>query len=214
MMRSIVLLKDNYKSSTYIKYISGSLMDKSNTYKDQIIPLEDTLEYQGSFISFHRRKFLTKSKAVRTYEYVERNNHQAAVVIIGEKDEKILLIKQYRVPVLCDVIEFPAGLIEKEDISEAAKRELLEETGYRCDIKDISKATLTSAGLTTEMIYFVSAEILDFAGENREDSEQIITLWINKDDWQELKKSDILINGWVYTYCEAYFNKKVRENRL
>ena len=72
------------------------------------------------------------------WEYVERPNVTGIVVIVPvTRDGELVLIEQYRVPVDRPVIELPAGLAgdvpgtEGERLEAAARRELLEETGYR-----------------------------------------------------------------------------------
>ncbi len=71
------------------------------------------------------------------WEYIERNNCRGIVIIVAMTDDKkVILVEQYRQPVHKWVIEFPAGLISDEpqyrdeSMISAAKRELLEETGY------------------------------------------------------------------------------------
>ncbi len=174
----------------------------------KLVPFEKKLLYKGKFLSFYKRDFLDKEKNQKEYEYIERNNKQKAVIIIAEKEGKVLLIKQYRVPVLNYVIEFPAGLIEKDEkMEDAIFREFLEETGYNCNIIEISPLTLTSAGLTTEEVYFTKVEVLDFVGEKSESSEDIEVFWVNKEEWKKLKNSTIYINGWVYAYLEGKYNQ-------
>jgi ADP-ribose pyrophosphatase len=59
--------------------------------------------------------------------------HPGAVAVIAlNENQEILLIKQYRQPVREYLWEVPAGLLDVpgESLIEAAKRELLEETGY------------------------------------------------------------------------------------
>jgi len=52
-------------------------------------------------------------------------------IIIPHRNNKFVMIENYRYPADTFSLEFPAGHIEKdEDIYQAAKRELLEETGY------------------------------------------------------------------------------------
>src|SRR6476620_3714190 len=72
-----------------------------------------------------------------SWEYVSRNTRRPSVGIVAvTDDDQIVLIQQHRAPVNDDVIELPAGLAgdlagaEQEPLVEAAKRELLEETGY------------------------------------------------------------------------------------
>ena len=72
------------------------------------------------------------------WEYIERTNCRGIVIILAmTDDQKVILVEQYRQPVHKKVIEFPAGLIcddpkhKNESMITAAKRELLEETGYK-----------------------------------------------------------------------------------
>lgn len=55
-------------------------------------------------------------------------------------DNRFILVRQYRHGVQQNVLEVPGGVIDPgEDAPEAARREMLEETGYRFDsIEEIS----------------------------------------------------------------------------
>lgn len=55
-------------------------------------------------------------------------------VILVTKDERVILVRQYRYPIDTATYELPGGVIEKnEDPKQAAKREMEEETGYTSD---------------------------------------------------------------------------------
>ena len=62
-------------------------------------------------------------------------HHLGAVVIIPQlEDSRLLLIEQYRFAVGTTLLEFPAGTLEpREAPLECARRELIEEPGYRAD---------------------------------------------------------------------------------
>jgi ADP-ribose pyrophosphatase len=94
------------------------------------------------------------------------------------KDREIVLVEQFRPPVQANVIEFPAGLAgdvagqEHEALVEAAKRELLEETGYKAaEIHEVFTGP-SSAGLTDECITFLVAtglaKVADGGGDETE----------------------------------------------
>jgi ADP-ribose pyrophosphatase len=61
--------------------------------------------------------------------------HPGAVVIIPQlEDGRLLLIEQYRFAVGETLLEFPAGTLEPDEAPlDCARRELLEEAGYRAD---------------------------------------------------------------------------------
>ncbi|MBD2200464.1 MULTISPECIES: NUDIX hydrolase [Calothrix] len=56
-------------------------------------------------------------------------------VVALTKNQEVVLVEQYRHGIQQTVLELPGGCMEPEDISplEAAKRELLEESGYSSD---------------------------------------------------------------------------------
>ena len=75
-----------------------------------------------------------------------------------------LLVHQYRPPVGQKTVEFPAGLIDKDEtVEQAAIRELREETGYvgeACKIPPMpSRALCMSPGLTDESVHVVIVEV-------------------------------------------------------
>ena len=68
----------------------------------------------------------------RDWESVERVNCSGIVGMVPLTDDgDVILIKQFRPPVNGYVIELPAGLCDiGETLEDAARRELIEETGY------------------------------------------------------------------------------------
>lgn len=106
------------------------------------------------------------------WTFVERANARAVVVIVPlTAERRLLFVEQHRVPLGRSVIEFPAGLVgdepgrEQEELLEAARRELLEETGYRAGKLNLVSTSATSPGLTSELVRFVLACELSKVGK-------------------------------------------------
>ena len=56
----------------------------------------------------------------------------SAVMMPVDENRRLLLVRQYRLPARASLWEFPAGRVDPgETLLAAARRELLEETGYR-----------------------------------------------------------------------------------
>ena len=92
-----------------------------------------------------------------------------AVIALNEKQE-VLLIKQYRHPVRTYLWEIPAGLLDipGESKLEAAKRELLEETGYIADEWQELIAFHTTPGGNDETITIFVAKSVRHQGHELE----------------------------------------------
>ena len=95
-----------------------------------------------------------------SWEYAERPNSPAGIVIVAvTPEDKLLLTEQYRIPLQKNVIELPAGLAGDEhyggeEFVEAARRELREETGYEAAQWEQLGGGPTSAGLSNEIVVF------------------------------------------------------------
>jgi ADP-ribose pyrophosphatase len=129
--------------------------------------------YEGRWLSLRKRG---------RWEYAERNNPGGAVIILAvTPDDMVLFVEQYRVSILQNTIEMPAGLVgdmaDQADESAllAAQRELEEETGYRCQRVEFVHRGPSSSGMSTEMITFVRAWDLEKVGPGGGDeSENIV----------------------------------------
>lgn len=108
--------------------------------------MSDELLGKGKYLDLWKRG---------SWEYCKRPFSDVAIGILAINDqEQVILVEQFRVPIGQSVIELPAGLVGDdlagEDLMEAGKRELLEETGYEAlAIRPILDSP-TSAGMTSE----------------------------------------------------------------
>lgn len=107
------------------------------------------------------------------WEYAQRTNAKAVVVIVAVTDNnEIVFIEQFREPIGKRCVELPAGLVgdtevdvtidptgdPEESFAEAARRELIEETGFVADRITFVAAASSSAGLTDEVSHVYLAE--------------------------------------------------------
>jgi ADP-ribose pyrophosphatase len=103
--------------------------------------------------------------------FVERPNSKGVVTILPlTREGRLVFVEQLRAPIRSKVIEFPAGLMgdeaghEHEDPVVAARRELVEETGYEAQNLELVATTATSPGMANERVHFVLAWNLDRVG--------------------------------------------------
>lgn len=92
------------------------------------ITKSESVAYKGSFLEFKKDEVLLPDGNYAFREYI---HHPGAVaILVIDKDDNVYMERQFRYPIRKIIYEIPAGKLEKgEDILEAAKRELEEETG-------------------------------------------------------------------------------------
>jgi ADP-ribose pyrophosphatase len=124
---------------------------------------DETVEiaWQGKWITAKRQG---------KWEFVSRaRGMEAAVIVAIDDDGHVLLVDQPRVPLGRRCLELPAGLIGDEHDGDtalaAARRELEEETGYRCEAVEALGYFHSSPGMVSEGFTLVRATGLTRIGE-------------------------------------------------
>ena len=138
--------------------------------------------FEGKHLKFVKKRFKTASGEEGIWETIERKNiyGEGAVVIVAiTKERELILERHWRAPLEGFVIQFPAGLCDKEGESEeeVARRELLEETGYKAEkLISIMLVPLCPALTPTRATHFLATGV-EFAGkESKEITEEIEVL--------------------------------------
>ena len=112
----------------------------------------------------------------RDWEAVERVNCDGIVGIVPVTDKgEIVLIRQFRPPVNGYVIELPAGLCDQgESLDAAARRELIEETGYSAgSIEFLIKGPMSSGSSSELLTVFLATELTYVGIGKRDETENI-----------------------------------------
>ncbi len=163
---------------------------------------EKKILWEGKFIDLAMRG---------RWEYAARKNLTGIVGIVPlTEDGRIVLCEQYRPPVDANVIEIPAGLVgdkpddADETMESAARRELLEETGYEAEKYEFLFDGPSSPGVTDEVVTFLLATGLKKTGPGGGDgSEDIIVHEVPVAgllDWLDGQKADgMLIDMKIYS---------------
>jgi ADP-ribose pyrophosphatase len=121
--------------------------------------------FEGVYLSLLKKYFKTDRGKEGVWETVERRNihGRGAVVIIPlTRGKELILERNWRTPSESFVIQFPAGLTDKEgeNEEETARRELLEETGYRAGrLIPIISVPLCPVLTSTKATHFFAPEV-------------------------------------------------------
>lgn len=130
--------------------------------------------FKGVLLDVRRDVVAMPDGSHATREYVV---HPGAVVVVPILDDgRLVLERQFRYPVGRVMLEFPAG---KLDAGEApltcARRELIEETGYRAREWAVAGTMHNAMAYCTEVVHIVFARGLQ-AGERALDVGEVIEL--------------------------------------
>ncbi|MEW9669653.1 NUDIX domain-containing protein [Ammoniphilus sp. 3BR4] len=103
--------------------------------------------------------------------------HPGAVAVIAVTPEnRIIMVRQFRKPLEKTILEIPAGKLEKgEEPLACAKRELIEETGYRASEMKFVSSFYTSPGFADEIIHIYEAQGIQ-AGVAQPDQDEFVDL--------------------------------------
>lgn len=138
--------------------------------------------FQSRIFTVVERMQIGRSGALLRRQVVK---HPGAVGIVPIlPDGRVLLIKQYRIALEKEIFEIPAGTREPGELPlTTAKRELIEETGYRSDSFTQLSTIYTSPGILQEELTLYLATDLEPGESAPEDGERIALTPL---EWSEI----------------------------
>jgi GDP-mannose pyrophosphatase NudK len=99
----------------------------------------------------------------QTREAYDRGNG-AAILLYNKEQQTVILTRQFRMPTFINgneigmLIEVCAGLLDKDDPENCARRETEEETGYKLtDVKKVFEAYMSPGSVTEKLYFFIAA---------------------------------------------------------
>ena len=152
--------------------------------------IKKTKKYKGKNIDI--TLYETKLNGTRiSQEIVEQGN---GVAVLAIDDDEVIVVNEFRYPVGY-VLEIPAGNVDKNETPlKCAKRELLEETGYKAKKFEHLIKFFPKLGYNTQIIDCYVATELEKISEPNLDEDELIT--VKKIKFRKLL--NMINNGKIY----------------
>ena len=182
------------------------------------------------FLSLYNAKYENKNGKERNWTIASRKENDVltktliqgkedkvdAVVIVAfhKREKKLVLVKQFRVPINDYIYELPAGLVDEgEEAIVSLKRELKEETGL--EVIEIIPSmgrdkVYLSPGMTDESVNLVYC-ICDgeISKDGLEDDEDLEPLLISKEEAKVILQSDSKIDIKCLMVLQSFINMNI-----
>ncbi|KAJ8269214.1 hypothetical protein COCON_G00118210 [Conger conger] len=211
-------------------------MSNAGEQKATTIPhvVSEEVVAAGKWVKLEKTTYVDPSGSTRIWETVKRTTRQGNSDGVGifallkrtlHKD-CVVLVKQFRPPMGCYTLEFPAGLMDENETAEvAALRELKEETGYQGEVVAVTPVTCLDPGLSNCSTNIVVVNINGDDPVNIHPTQQlgdgefvdVILLPLNEfqtriDDL--LKKENLVVDSKVYIYAMGMVQALAKPNEL
>lgn len=171
--------------------------------------IKKIVRWQGRFMSAVEIHYRDARGVERTWEAIERVGIGGIVVMVAvTPSDSIILEKQFRPPLGRHVIELPAGLVDPgESMEAAARRELIEETGWSAKKLSFLAEGPISTGASTEILRAYLCTDLEHVGPSGGDDNEIIEvieapLYSVRDYLTDAQASGVLVDLKVYGLVE------------
>jgi len=137
------------------------------------------------FVHLNETSYTDREGNLKNWAWAERPGVAGAVVVAacyrtpGLLDNRLVVIREFRVPLNDYEWALPAGLVNPgEDVISAAKREMKEETGLEISeiIRPPSPPIYSSAGLTNETCQIVYAQAVGTLSKGLQEASEEITV--------------------------------------
>ncbi len=135
-------------------------------------------------------------------------NRPDYVLVVAEQEKKIVLEKNYRWAIGKEIFELPAGWIEKGETPEqAAKRELLEETGYNAECKLLT-SLIAQPSFSDMTAHVVLAKIKDQKDADPDSDENPKITFNTLEEINKMIRDEKIVDMGMISAIKIYENYK------
>ena len=157
----------------------------------QLIKMEKVKD--GRYLKNYEHTYENKAGKEKTYEIVSRKelnsisdigSQPSGVSIIATKDDRLLLLREFRMGVNKFIYNLCAGMLEEqESIEECIKRELYEETGLKVrKFLDILPPSYSAVAISDVKTYIAFVEAEGDFEDHSSENEQIEAHFYTRDE--------------------------------
>lgn len=131
-------------------------------------------------------------------------------------NNEVVMIRQYRHGTGEITLEIPGGLIDPgDDPPGAAKRELMEETGYKAsEIKSLGSVHPNPAFLNNECFTFLAKDVVNSGPQDMDEKEDIEVQLIPIDDIPKLIKDGTITHSLIIAAFYRYYMEYLPEAEI
>lgn len=155
----------------------------------------------GRYLKNYNLTYLNKTGAEKEYEIVSRRelegpndlgSKSSGVSIVIIKDDKLLMLKEFRMGVNQVIFNLVAGMLEDgETIEECIIREVYEETGLHVKkIKDILPPAFAAVAISDMVTNLVFVEAEGELADHSSDNEQIEADFYDREEIKQLLNTE------------------------
>jgi ADP-ribose pyrophosphatase len=172
--------------------------ERSQGDSDSTVPrrLSRTVVYESSWVNLYLDRVEYPTGAiVEKHHLLDFDRHSVAVLVENEEGE-ILFVRAYRYTSGSAEWELPAGRMEYgEEIIEAARREVLEESGYQTEGHEHYYSFSPMNGIANQVFHLVRCRATALVGEFDRNEVQEYG-WYSRDQIMEMIRSRSMKDGY------------------
>lgn len=155
----------------------------------------------GKYLKNYELTYLNKKGKEKVYEIVSRHeipdesalgNVVSGVSIVAYYEDKLLLLKEFRMGVNHDIYNLCAGMVEEgESIEECIQRELYEETGLQVkEILQILRPSYSAVAISDVKTQIAFVEVEGGFEDHTSENEMIEAKFYSREEVRELLETE------------------------